>query len=325
MTESTRIVVRKFGGPDVLELETVDLAPPAAGEIQVRNTAIGLNFLDCYQRSGLYPMSLPFVPGNEAAGIVEKVGEGVTAFKPGDRVVSKTPPGAYATLRNLPERNLAHIPNGVSDDVAAAIYLKGLTAFYLLKLTFPVGPGHTIVVSAAAGGVGQILTQWGRSLGAKVIGIAGGPAKCARVRESGCEIVIDSLSDDIVTKVREATGGKGADVVYDSVGKDTFESSLDCLKPRGLMVSFGNSTGPVAVPNLGILASKGSLFVTRPTLAHYFPDAASERAAARELFDAYLVGTFKIRVGQEFALSDVQSAHQAIESRATSGATIIRP
>ncbi|MCB1516736.1 MAG: quinone oxidoreductase [Hyphomicrobiaceae bacterium] len=325
MTETMRAIVRQSGGPEVLEIESIELDAPAPGEVQVRNTAIGLNFLDCYQRSGLYPMTLPFVPGNEAAGVIASVGEGVTDFKPGDRVVSKAPPGAYATLRNLPVRNLSHIPDFVSDDVAAAIYLKGLTAYYLLKLTFRVEPGHTILVSAAAGGVGQILVQWGKALGAKVIGIAGGPAKCALVRESGCDVVIDSLSDDIVASVREATGGKGVDVIYDSVGKETFDLSLDCLKPRGLMVSYGNSTGPVTIPNLGILSSKGSLFVTRPTLAHYFPDAESERSAAAELFDAYSMGMFQVRIGQEFALTDIQNAHRAIESRATSGATIIRP
>lgn len=325
MTMIKRAIVREFGTPDVLQIEEFELASPAAGEVHVKNTAIGLNFLDCYQRSGLYPIPLPFVPGNESAGVVTSVGAGVTFFKPGDRVVGRGPVGSYCEARNVSETTLSHVPSDVSDDDAAAIYLKGLTAYYLLHLTYQVTKDSTILVSAAAGGVGQILTQWAKAKGAKVIAMVGGAAKVKIAENNGCDAVIDTLTQDIVSEVRAATGGEGVDVVYDSIGKDAFESSLDCLKPRGLMVSYGNATGPVTIDNLGILAAKGSLFLTRPTMQGYFPNVEKERAAAEILFAAFAQNAFKIKIGQEFQLSDVKAAHMAIESRSTQGATIIKP
>lgn len=325
MTMIKRAIVREFGTPEAIQIEETELGAPAAGEVQVKNTAIGLNFIDCYQRSGLYPIPLPFVLGNEAAGIVQAVGEGVTHFKAGDRVVGRGPVGAYCQARNVSENSLSLVPSSVSDEEAAAIYLKGLTAYYLIHLTYEVTEDSTILVSAAAGGVGQILTQWAKAKGAKVIAMVGGEAKAEIARANGCDVVIDTLTQDFVAEVQAATDGQGVDVVYDSIGKDTFEPALDCLRPRGLMVSFGNATGPVSIPNLGALAAKGSLFVTRPMMHAYYPNVAAERGAAKKLFEAFAQGAFKVQIGQTFDLVDVQAAHVAIESRATKGASIIKP
>lgn len=322
---SRAVVVRAFGGPDVLVLEDRVLNAPGPGEIRIGQTAIGLNFIDVYHRTGLYPNPLPMVPGSEGAGEVTAVGEGVTDFRIGDRVAYQGALGAYAEERLLPAERAVHIPDGISDETAAAIMLKGLTAHYLLRWTHEVKPGDTILVQAAAGGTGQLLAQWGKALGARVIGTAGGPEKAAQAAENGCDAVIDYRAEDFVARVRDLTAGKGVDVVYDGVGKDTFERSLDCLRPRGLMVSFGNATGPVSIPDLGILSRKGSLYVTRPTTATYYADRAQMLAGAQALFGVLLSGAVKPLIGQRFALEDIASAHRALESRATTGATLVLP
>ena len=313
------------GGPEVLMLGEIDLPAPDPGEIRVRHTAIGVNFIDTYFRSGLYKTALPFTPGQEAAGVVEAVGDGVTEFKPGDRVVYLHTPGAYAEARNVPAAKVVPVPAGVSDEVAAAVFLKGLTAQYLLRRTFKVGPEHTLLYHAAAGGVGLILGQWARHLGATVIGTAGGPAKVALALENGYDHVIDYRSDDFVAKTLELTHDKKVDVVYDSVGKDTFPGSLDVLKPLGLWVCFGQSSGPIPPFDIGILNAKGSLFATRPTIFHYNATPETLRASAAEMFDLIEQGVLKIAINQRFALKDARLAHEALEGRATTGTTILVP
>lgn len=319
------IVIHEFGGPEVLKFVDFEIGEPGEGQVKIRNEAIGLNFIEVYHRTGLYPMPLPFVPGQESAGVITAVGKGVTDFAVGDRVCSYAVSGSYSQERLLPAAKLIPIPEGVSFDVAAAIALKGLTACYLLEMTFPVQPGQTILFHAAAGGVGQIAVQWAKTLGAIVIGTVGSPEKAELARELGCDHVINTNKEDFVARVREITGGKGVDVVYDSIGKDTFEASLDCLKPRGMMVSFGNSSGPVSVPNLGILASKGSLYLTRPTTAHYFADRAVELKSAEKLFKKVQDGTIKISIGATYPLAEVAAAQTALAARQTTGSTILRP
>lgn len=322
----TRVIaVNETGGPDVLSQEDWPIAAPGPGEVRIRQTAIGLNFIDTYQRSGLYPMSLPFVAGNEAAGVVEAIGEGVDEVKIGDRVCYQGFAGAYADERIVPAAKLVRIPDGVDDQTAAAGLLKGLTAYYLLFKTWPVQKGETILWHAAAGGTGLIATQWARALSATVIGTAGGPDKVKLALAHGCHHGIDYKEEDFAAKVKEITGGRGVDVVYDGVGKATFEGSLDCLRPRGLLASFGNASGVVSVPDLGILARKGSLYVTRPTGAHYFAKREDLLEGAKALFDAVLAGSIKVEIGQTFALADVAEAHKALEGRATTGSVILIP
>lgn len=319
------VVVNQTGGPEVLSVEDWPVGEPGPGQVLLKQTAIGLNFIDTYQRSGLYPLPLPFVAGNEAAGIVEAVGEGVDGLKVGDRVCYQGTSGAYAEARLAPAEKLVPIPDGIDDRTAAAILLKGLTAYYLLFKTWPLKAGETILWHAAAGGTGLIATQWARALGATVIGTAGGPDKVRLALQHGCHHVIDYKSEDFAARVRELTEGRGVDVVYDGVGKATFEGSLDCLRPRGLMASFGNASGVVSIPDLGILARKGSLFLTRPTGAHYFARRADLLEGAKALFDAVLSGAIKVDIGQTFALDDVAQAHRALEARQTTGSVVLLP
>lgn len=319
------IMASKFGGTDVLERTDIELGSPGPGEVRLEQKAIGLNFIDVYQRTGLYPMTLPFVLGNEAAGIVAEVGEGVTEVKVGDRVCYSGVAGAYAEQRLIAAKKLLPIPQDISFEVAAATTLKGLTVYYLLELTWALKKGDTILFHAAAGGVGQLAVQWAKMKGATVIGTVGSDEKAQIAQSLGCDHVINIRTEDFAARVNEITQGQGVDVVYDSIGKDTFEASLECLRPRGLMVSFGNSSGPVSIPNLGVLAAKGSLYVTRPTLAHYFADRKSEVLAMNAVFAATSKGEIKVDIGQKFALDDVADAHQALESRKTQGSTVLLP
>ncbi len=322
---STVIAVNKAGGPDVLVAEQHEIGAPGPGQVRLRQTAIGVNFIDTYQRSGFYPMPMPFVAGNEAAGVVKAIGEGVTEVSVGDRVCYQGIAGAYATDRLIDADRLVPIPEGIDDNTAAAILLKGQTAYYLLFKTWPVQPGETILWHAAAGGTGLIATQWAKSLGATVIGTAGGAEKVALAKAHGCDHVIDYRTEDFVARVKEITGGRGVDVVYDGVGKSTFDGSLDCLRPRGLLASFGNASGPVSIPDLGILARKGSLYVTRPTGAHYFPDRQDRLESAKALFDAVLSGAIKVQASTTYALADAAEAHRALEGRETTGSLVLLP
>ena len=324
---SKRIVVRRVGGPEVLETEDYDTPQPGPGEALVRQTAIGLNYIDTYFRSGLYPSptGLPFTPGSEAAGIVEAVGEGVGDVKVGQRVAYAGPLGAYAERRVVPARVLIPLPDSVSDEQAAAMMLKGMTAQYLLRQTYVVKPGDTILFHAAAGGVGLIACQWAKHLGATVIGTVGSDDKADLARAHGCDHVILYKQEDVPARVREITGGKGVPVVYDGVGKATFVASLDCLRPRGLMVSFGNASGAVDAFNLGILSQKGSLYVTRPTLFSYTATRDELLATAADLFDVVGSGKVKIAVNQSYRLDQAAEAHRALESRQTTGSTLLLP
>ncbi len=319
------IVVRSLGGPDVLKLEDAPLGPPGPGEVQIRQAAIGLNFIDVYFRTGLYKADLPFIPGKEGAGTVTAVGEGVSDFAVGDRVAYASADGAYAAERNVATKHLVKVPEGISLETAAAMMLKGMTAQYLLLQTYPVKPGSVILFHAAAGGVGLIAGQWAKALGATVIGTAGSQAKIDLALAHGYDHVIDYGREDFAARVRELTDGAGVDVVYDSVGKDTFPKSLDCLKPRGLFVSFGNSSGPVDAFNLGLLAQKGSLFATRPTLFHYIATRAALDACANSLFDVVRSNKVRINIHQTYSLADAGRAHTDLESRKTSGTTLLIP
>ncbi|HZW34587.1 MAG TPA: quinone oxidoreductase, partial [Isosphaeraceae bacterium] len=283
------------GGPEVLRWEDVEVGEPGAGQARIRHTAVGVNFIDTYHRSGLYPLPLPSGLGSEAAGVVEAIGPGVTVVRPGDRVAyAGGPPGSYAEARLLPASILIPIPEGVTDQTAAAVMLKGMTTQYLIRRTYPVQAGETVLFHAAAGGVGLIACQWLKALGATVIGTVGSDEKAAVARAHGCDHVIISTREDIAQRVRELTGGAGVPVVYDSVGKDTFLSSLDCLRPRGLMVSFGNASGKVAPFDIGILSQKGSLYLTRPTLATYTASRADLEATAKDVFDVIRQGKVKV-------------------------------
>jgi len=320
------IRIHQTGGPEILSYEDVELALPGPGQVVVRHAAIGVNFIDTYHRSGLYKLSLPSGLGSEAAGTVEAIGEGVTGFKPGDRAAYCTAPiGAYAEAHVVPAEKLIHLPDEIGFDVAAAAMLKGLTAQYLLKQTFAVQPGQTILLHSAAGGVGLIAGQWAKHLGAMVIGTVGSDAKIPLAEANGCELVLNLHHDDWVAKVKEVTGGKGVPVVYDSVGKDTFEGSLDCLSPRGLMVSFGNSSGAVPPFSPALLSQKGSLYLTRPTLFHYAATPKALQAMADDLFTVIGSGAVKIAVNQRFPLAEARAAHEALHSRKTTGATILVP
>jgi len=322
---SRAFIVREYGGPEQLKLEQVEIGAPGPGQLKIRNRAIGLNFVDVYQRTGLYKTPLPFTAGNEGAGDVIAVGAGVTDFQVGDRIAYQGPVGAYADERLLPAEKAARLPDGVSYEVAAAALLKGATAYYLLHLTHDLKAGETILVHAAAGGTGQILVQWAKAIGAKVIGTAGSDEKCRIVRDNGADLTINYKTDDFVARVKEFTGGKGVDVVYDGVGQATFEPSLDCLRLRGLMVSFGNASGPVSIPRLGILADKGSLYVTRPTGAGYFRTAEDLRMAADALFNMIELGKIKVAIDQTRPLAEAVQAQQALEARATTGSTVLLP
>jgi len=319
------VVVASTGGPEVLSYEDVPVADPGRGELRIRQHAIGVNFVDIYQRNGLYPVKLPFVAGNEGAGEVVAVGEGVTDFAVGDRVVYQGTVGAYAAERLLPAAKAVPLPHEISYEDGAAAMLKGTTAYYLLHRTYRVGPGTTLLWHAAAGGTGLIACQWAKALGATVIGTAGSDEKLELARRHGCDHVINYRTERFPARVRELTGGAGVDVVYDGNGQDTFEDSLDCLKPLGMMVSFGNASGPVAIPDLGILARKGSLFLTRPTGASYFSKRDDLLEAGKALFAAIGSGQIKVEIGQRFALADAAKAQQKLVERRTVGSTILLP
>ncbi|AXS40590.1 quinone oxidoreductase [Breoghania sp. L-A4] len=319
--------VHETGGPEVMRFEDVEVGDPGPGEARVRHGAIGLNFLDTYFRSGLYPApaGLPFIPGNEGAGTVVALGEGVTDLAVGDRVAYVGPLGSYAQERLVPADRLVKTPAGIDDKTAAGMMLKGMTARYLLRRTFKVTPDTVLLFHAAAGGVGQIAGQWARHIGATAIGTVGSDAKAEIARAAGYTHVINYRTENFVERVKEITGGAGCDVVYDSVGKDTWAGSLDCLKPLGLWVTFGQSSGPVPDFNLGLLGKKGSLFVTRPTVFSYIAARADLLETAGDLFDVVASGAVKIPVNQEYALADGVKAHQDLEGRRTTGTTVLIP
>lgn len=316
----------KTGGPEVLSWERIALPAPPPGMIQVRHTAIGVNFIDVYHRTGLYPVPLPSGLGLEACGVVTALGDGVTDWRIGDRVAYASGPiGAYAAAANVPSGRVVAVPDNIPDDIAAAALLKGMTAEYLLLRTFPVKPGHTILFHAAGGGVGQIACQWAKALGATVIGTVGSRSKIDIARANGCDHVIVSKEENIPNRVREFTGGAGVPVVYDSVGRDTFLASLDSLQPLGTLVSFGNASGPVAPFELGLLAQKGSLFVTRPTLATYTATPELLKQSAAALFAVLASSKVKVQPPTPFPLAAAAQAHEALQSRATTGSLILRP
>jgi NADPH2:quinone reductase len=313
----------KAGGPEVLAWQSVEVGKPGQGEVRLRHTAVGLNYIDTYHRSGLYQLPLPSGVGLEAAGVVEECGPGVTDLKPGDRVAyAGGPIGAYTEARLMPAERLVPVPDGISDAQAAAMMLQGMTVWYLVRRTHVVKPGETILIHAAAGGVGLILCQWAKHLGATVIGTVGSTEKAALVKENGCDHPIIYTKEDFVARVGELTQGKKLPVVYDSIGKDTFYKSLDCLAPLGLMVSFGQSSGSIGPVDIGILAPKGSLFLTRPTLNHYTASRADLLTAAGELFDVVKRGAVKIAINQTYPLKDAAQAHRDLEGRKTTGSTI---
>ena len=312
------------GGPEVLVREEVEVGRPGPGEARVRHRAIGLNYVDTYVRSGLYPASLPSGLGTEAAGVVEEIGPGVTEVKVGDRVAySGGPQGAYSEERVMPADRLVMLPDGISDEQAAAMMLKGMTAQYLIRQTYKVKDGDTILFHAAAGGVGLIASQWAKALGATVIGTVGSDEKAELAKAHGCDYPIVYTRENFVERVREITRGEMLPVVYDSVGRDTFMASLDCLQPLGLMVSFGQSSGAIGPVDLGILAQKGSLYVTRPTLRTYADKRADLLAMAEDLFNAVLSGAVKIEVNQTYPLQDAAEAHRDLQARKTTGSTIL--
>ncbi|MBS0363440.1 MAG: quinone oxidoreductase [Proteobacteria bacterium] len=315
----------KTGGPEVLEVVDIDTPTPGPGQVLVRHKAIGLNFIDTYHRSGLYPVKLPCIPGGEAAGEVEAVGEGVGRFKVGDRVAYAGGFGAYAEANVVPEARLVHVPEGLDVKDAAAALLKGMTAEFLLRRTYPVKAGETILVHAAAGGVGQIMVQWAKALGAEVIATVGTDEKAKRARELGADHVIILGQQDVAEEVRRITGGKGVPVAYDSVGKATFEGTLKSVARRGLLVSFGNASGPPDPVPPGRLAQAGSICMTRPTLFDYIATPEELDATAAALWDVMLSGAVKIKVGQTFPLAEARQAHEALEGRATTGSTLLIP
>ena len=324
MTHAIRI--HQTGGPDVLCWAAVDVPALAAGEARVRQHAVGLNYIDTYHRTGLYPLPLPAGIGLEAAGVVEAIGEGVTEVKVGDRVAyAGGPVGAYAEVRNLPAHRLLPLPETISFESGAAMMLQGLTAAYLLRRTYCVQPGDTVLIHAAAGGVGLLACQWAKVLGATVIGTVGSAAKGELARANGCDHVIDYSREDFAQRVREITGGEGVPVVYDGVGKDTFMGSLDSLRPRGVMVSYGNASGPVPPVDLLLLSQKGSLFITRPTLMHYTAQRADLVVLGKALFDVVGSGQVKVAVNQTYALKNAAQAHRDLEARKTTGSTVLLP
>lgn len=324
MTKAIRI--EEFGGPDVMQWQNVEVGDPASGEIRVRHTAAGLNFIEVYQREGLYPLTLPSGLGQEGAGVVEAVGPGVSNLKVGDRVAyGNGPPGAYSEARLMPADKAVKLPDGIDDRTAACIMLKGMTAYYLLHQTHAVKQGDRILVHAAAGGVGSLLVPWARHLGAQVIGTAGSPEKAAKARASGCHEVIEYRHEDVAKRVREITNGRGVDVAYDAVGKATFEASLDSLCPRGLMVSYGNASGTIPEVNMLDLMRRGSLFITRPSLVHHVSTPEDMARAANAVFDAVLQGIIKVEINQTYAMDEAAKAHTDLASRRTTGCSVLLP
>ena len=324
---SKAVIINQHGGPEELKLVDVAVGEPGPGEIRIRHKAVGLNFIDVYQRSGLYQLPMPLPLGMEASGIVEAVGEGVSHLKVGDRAAyASQPPGSYCEVRVMPAKCVCKLPDAISFETGAAMMLKGLTAQYLLRRTQPQGglqSGDFILFHAAAGGVGLIACQWAKAMGLQLIGTAGSDEKCALAKEHGAAFVINYAKEDFVARVKEITGGKGVKAVYDSVGKDTFDRSLDCLRPFGLMASFGNASGPVAPFPPGILGPKGSLYVTRQTLFSHITTRESTQQMADDLFEMVTSGKVKIRIDQRFALADVAEAHRSLEARKTTGCTIL--
>jgi NADPH:quinone reductase len=321
-----RISAQQHGGPEVLVYESYDAPAPGPGEALVKHAAIGLNYIDVYHRTGMYPGTLPLTPGMEGAGTIESVGPGVTDLSPGQRVAyAGAPVGAYADLRVMPADKLVPLPDSISFETAAAMMLKGMTAQYLLRQTYAVKPGDTILFHAAAGGVGLIVGQWAKHLGATVIGTVSTPEKATLAKAHGYDHVIDYRCEDFVARVKEITGGRGVPVVYDGVGKDTFMRSLDCLSPLGMGVSFGSASGQVENFNLGVLSAKGSLFVTRPTLVTYTRTRDLLLACADDLFAAVSSGAVKIEIHQRFPLAEAAEAHRSLEGRATTGSTLLLP
>ncbi len=324
---SRAICIDQHGGPEQLKLVQVSVGEPGPGEIRIRHKAVGLNFIDVYQRSGLYPNPLPLQLGMEAAGVVEAVGEGVTHLQVGDRAAyASQPPGSYCDLRVMPAKCVCKLPDAISFDTGAAMMLKGLTAQYLLKKTLPQGglnAGDFVLFHAAAGGVGLIACQWARALGLNLIGTAGSEEKCALALANGAQYAINYAAEDFAARVREITGGKGVKVVYDSVGKDTWDKSLDCLATFGLMASFGNASGPVPPMAPGILGPRGSLYLTRQTLFTHIATRESTQAMADDLFDMVTSGKVKIHIGQRYALDQVQQAHRDLEARQTTGCSVL--
>lgn len=318
------IIISEHGGPEVLTLADRPVGDPGPGEIRIRHAAVGLNFIDCYQRTGLYPMTLPAPLGMEAAGVIEAVGAGVTHLKPGDRAAyAANPPGAYSESRVMPAAQVCPLPDGISFESGAAMMLKGMTVEYLFYRTTPLKAGDTVLFHAAAGGVGLIACQWARSEGIILIATAGSDEKCQMALDHGASHAINYKTEDFAARVREITEGRGVHVVMDSVGADTFEGSLNSLRPLGMMISFGNASGPVPPFNLGILGQKGSLKLTRPTLFTHIADHETCQAMAKHLFEKVLAGDVEIKIGQQFPLEAVQDAHRALESRATTGCTIL--
>jgi NADPH2:quinone reductase len=320
------IRIHQPGGPEVLQIEDVEVGAPGAGEARIRQTAIGINYIDTYHRTGLYPLPMPTGIGLEGAGVVEAVGPGVSDVKPGDRVAyAGGPVGAYASERIMPADRLVKVPDGISDHQAAGMMLKGMTAEYLIRRTFPVKASDTVLWHAAAGGVGLIACQWLKALGAHVIGTVGSDGKAALAKAHGCEFPVVYMREDFVARVKEITGGKGVPVVYDSVGKDTFARSLDCLRPRGMMVLFGAASGPVPPFDSQTLAQKGSLFLTRPTLFTYTASREDLVLSATSLFDVVRSGQVKIEVSRTYPLAEAQQAHRDLESRKTTGSLLLLP
>ena len=324
---SKAVVINQHGGPEELKLVDVTVGEPGPGEIRIRHKAVGLNFIDVYQRSGLYQLPMPLRLGMEASGMVEAVGEGVTHLRAGDRAAyASQPPGSYCEVRVMPAKCVCKLPDAISFETGAAMMLKGLTVQYLLRRTQPQGglqSGDFILFHAAAGGVGLIACQWAKAMGLQLIGTAGSDEKCALAKEHGAAFVINYAKEDFVARVKEITAGKGVKAVYDSVGKDTFDRSLDCLRPLGLMASFGNASGPVAPFAPGILGAKGSLYVTRQTLFSHITTRESTQEMADDLFEMVTSGKVKIRIDQRFALADVAEAHRSLEARKTTGCTIL--
>jgi NADPH:quinone reductase len=323
------IQITAFGGPEQMKLVDLPVGDPQAGEIRIRHHACGLNYIDVYQRTGLYPNPVPLTLGMEGAGVVEAVGEGVTHLAPGDRAAyASTPPGSYCSVRVMPARNVVKLPDSIAFETAAGMMLKGLTAQYLLKRTLPVQglqAGDFVLFHAAAGGVGLIACQWARALGLQLIATAGSAAKCALALEHGAAHAIDYAREDFVARVKEITGGRGAKVVYDSVGKDTFDRSLDCLRPFGLMASFGNASGPVPPFAIGTLGAKGSLYLTRQTLFTHIATREATQAMADDLFAVVTGGAVKIRIAQRYPLAEAAQAHRDLEARKTTGSTVLIP
>ena len=319
------IRVHKHGGPEALSYEAVEVGAPGPGQVKLKQHAIGVNFIDVYQRTGLYPQTLPFSPGNEGAGEVTAVGDGVTDLKVGDRVAYAGAIGAYASERLAPAAAMVKLPSSISYETGAAMMLQGMTVQYLLRRTYKVDKNTTMLFHAAAGGIGLIACQWAKHLGATLIGTAGSDEKCALAKSAGAAHVINYQKENFVERVKEITGGKKCDVVYDSIGKDTFPASLDCLKPLGLFVTFGNASGPIDAFNAGILAAKGSLYMTRPTLGTYTASREDLVATANDLFEVVASGAVKINVNHKYALKDAAQAHKDLEGRKTTGSIILLP